>query len=87
MFANRAQLIIKRKHIKMVNSCNLVNPLLVIHSLLLNLIQGAGISLSYMIVLVQFYLNQDLIDKYRRTFTVALSKSASDQYSFMPPPS
>lgn len=39
-------------------------------------LQAAGISFTYMIVLIQFYLNQDLIDKYRAAFTVVLSSSS-----------
>lgn len=35
--------------------------------------QAAGIAFTYIIVLMQFTLNNDLIEKYRSTFTVALN--------------
>lgn len=41
------------------------------------LFQATGIALTYIIVLIQFYLNQDLIDKYRDAFTIAISRNAT----------
>lgn len=71
------QVVIKRGHLRMV-SIILLYPFYVNGQQFSSfLLQAAGIAFTYVVVLVQFYLNQDLIDKYRATFAVALNRGVN----------